>query len=163
MEIYILRHGIAEDGRPGAPDSSRQLTEEGRVKTSRVIAAAKQAGVSFSLILSSPFDRAVQTSEAAAKASGYKGEILKTRALTPEASPEAIWSEVREYRDEPSILLASHEPLVSNLVGYLLGAPALRIEMKKSVLVRIDFGAWGQSPRGTLRWMITPALAEGSR
>ena len=28
MELYLLRHGIAEDGRPGSPDSARELTGE---------------------------------------------------------------------------------------------------------------------------------------
>jgi len=32
MEIYLLRHGIAEDGRPGLKDADRALTPDGREK-----------------------------------------------------------------------------------------------------------------------------------
>ena len=32
MEIYLLRHGIAENHSPTGRDSDRSLTEEGRAK-----------------------------------------------------------------------------------------------------------------------------------
>ena len=44
MQIYLLRHGIAEDGKPGRPDSERALTEEGREKLRRVLKRARSAG-----------------------------------------------------------------------------------------------------------------------
>jgi phosphohistidine phosphatase SixA len=34
MQIYLLRHGIAEDAKPGQPDAERPLTDEGRDKLS---------------------------------------------------------------------------------------------------------------------------------
>jgi phosphohistidine phosphatase SixA len=37
MQIYLLRHGIAEDAKPGHPDSERPLTDEGRDKLRRVL------------------------------------------------------------------------------------------------------------------------------
>lgn len=37
MEIYILRHGIAEDAGAGVPDSERALTDAGREKLRRVL------------------------------------------------------------------------------------------------------------------------------
>jgi phosphohistidine phosphatase SixA len=63
------------------------------------------------------------------------------------------------HRAEPSILLASHEPLCSQLTGYLLGCPALRLDFKKAMLVRIDFDSFQAAPHGTLRWILTFPLA----
>ena len=37
--------------------------------------------------------------------------------LTPDSSPPDVWTEIRAHRDEPSILLAGHEPLFSATVG----------------------------------------------
>ena len=37
MQIYLLRHGIAENALPGQPDSERALTAEGREKLRRVL------------------------------------------------------------------------------------------------------------------------------
>src|SRR5262249_1561358 len=108
--------GIAEDGKPGRPDSERALTGEGRQKAADVVRSARRAGVSPSLIVSSPYKRAVETAEIAVEGFGYKGELVQTAALVPHGSPEAVWSELREYRDETAVLLAGHEPLLSHLV-----------------------------------------------
>jgi phosphohistidine phosphatase len=159
MELYVFRHGIAHDGKPGSPDSARELTDEGRRKTASVAKAARRSGADPSLILSSPYVRALQTARIAAEECGYKGEILQTRALVPENNPEAVWNEVREHRGESAILMAGHEPLLSQVVAYLLASPSLRVEMKKAAMVRIDIDGFRTAPHGVLRWMITPALA----
>lgn len=158
MEIYLFRHGIAEDAKPGRPDAERALTEEGKTKVAEVIRTARRAGVEPSLIVSSPYKRAIETARIAADGFGYEGDIVKTDALVPHGSPEKVWTELREYREESAILLAGHEPLMSQIVTYLLAAPGLRVEMKKAALVRIDVESVGPRPHGTLRWMVTPKL-----
>ena len=155
----MFRHGIAEDAEPGRPDADRALTDEGRKKIAEVVKAARRAGLQPSLIISSPYLRAIQTARVTVEDLGYKGEVVRTEALVPHGSPEAVWSELRGYRAESAILLAGHEPLLSRLVAYLLAAPGLRVEMKKAAMVRIDVESFGPAPHGTLRWMITPKLA----
>jgi phosphohistidine phosphatase len=157
MELYLLRHGIAEDN--AATDADRQLTEEGRQKLRRVLKRAASAGVSPSLILSSPYKRAIETAEIAAAELDYKGKILRVGSLTPDSSPPSVWSEIREHRDQPSILLAGHEPLFSSTVAYLLGSTQEMIDFRKAALVRIDIRGFSASPQGVLQWMLTPKLA----
>ena len=41
MEIYILRHGIAEEAAPGMKDSDRALTSEGAAKLETVLRRAR--------------------------------------------------------------------------------------------------------------------------
>ena len=159
MEIYLLRHGIAEDAAPGQPDPERALTPEGRDKLRKVFKWARQAEVAPSLILTSPYRRARETAEVAAQALAYEGPLIQTRSLVPEASPYDLWTEIRSHRGERAILLASHEPLMSSTAAFLLGAPALQLDMKKAALVRIDCDRLGGDPRGVLKWMLTPALA----
>jgi len=158
MELYLLRHGHAEDAKPGRPDAERALTDEGKKKVADVIKAARRAGVEPSLIVSSPYKRAIETARVAVEGFGYKGEIVRTEALVPHGSTEKVWVELRDYSEEPAILLAGHEPLLSQLVIYLLAAPGLRVEMKKAALVRIDVESLGPRPHGVLRWMLTPKL-----
>jgi len=158
MELYLLRHGAAEDGRPGTSDSARQLTDEGREKTASVLQAARRAGVNPSLILSSPYIRAKQTADIAAKELQYKGQVELIESLTPHGTEERVWADIRDYSEEPSVLLAGHEPLLSILAAYLLNAPSLRVDMKKSALIRIDCPTLGAVPYGVLRWMLVPKL-----
>src|SRR4051812_37057251 len=119
MEIYLFRHGIAEDAPAGRSDSSRALTHEGRERTAAAVKMAKNAGVMPSLIASSPYMRAMQTAEIAQKEFGWKGEILPLSSLVPHGTPEAVWSDIRALRNEEAVLLAGHEPLMANLAAYL--------------------------------------------
>jgi phosphohistidine phosphatase len=158
MELYLFRHGIAEDAPQGRSDSSRALTDEGRERSAAVVKMARGAGVAPSLIASSPYVRAVQTAEVAAKEFGYSGELVRLPSLVPHGTPEAVWSDIRDLRDESAVLLAGHEPLMGHLAAYLLNAPSLQVDMKKSAMLRIDLATLGASPRGVLRWMIVPKL-----
>ena len=160
MEIYILRHGIAEDEKPGTPDPRRALTKEGREKLESVLKRAADAGVKPTAILTSPYLRAVQTAEIAARILKHEADAIRTDSLVPGSSPEAIWNDIRAHRTEEQLLLAGHEPLLSHLTTYLLNAPSLRVEFKKGALVRIDVEGFRGDPHGVLKWMLTPKLAK---
>jgi len=159
MEIYILRHGIAEDAPAGQPDSERALTSDGRKKLRGVLRTAASAGVAPSLILTSPFKRALQTAQLAAEILEYKGELLRTKTLEPNSSPKAVWDEIRVHKDEARILLAGHEPLFSRLTAYLLGTPDLQVDFKKGAMACIELDRFPAEPHGVLRWMLTSKLA----
>ncbi len=159
MELYLLRHGIAEERAASGHDADRALTDDGRKKLRHVLSRARKASVTPTLILSSPLKRAFETAEIAAKELGYSSEISITNSLTPDSSPHRVWTEIRAHRDEPSILLAGHEPLFSATVAWFLGSPRSMVDFKKAALVRIDFESLGPEPRGVLQWMITPKLS----
>jgi len=159
MEIYLLRHGIAEDGKPAMRDADRALTEDGREKLKRVLKRAKAAGVQPDVILSSPYRRAIETAQVAVSVLSHRGKIIETRALVPNAAPHEIWEELRSRQTESSILLASHEPLMSSTLAFLLANPALLVDMKKAALARVDCDRFGPQPHCVLKWLLTPALA----
>jgi len=159
MELYLLRHGIAEDKSASGRDADRALTDEGRHKLHRVLKRAASAEVSPSLILSSPYKRAIETAEIAAEELGYKGDIQRVGSLTPDSSPPSVWSEIREHRNESAILLAGHEPLFSATVAFLLGSTEAMVDFRKAALMRIDIHSFGARPQGVLQWMLTPKLA----
>lgn len=160
MQIYLLRHGIAEDAAPGQADSDRALTGEGRDKLRRVLKRARAGGVAPGLILSSPYRRALETAEIAASVLEYTGKVVRTRALVPDSSPQAVWDELRDYKDEAAILLASHEPLMSSLAAFLLQSPTLAVDVKKGALLRLDCPRVSTQPHCMLKWMLVPAVAE---
>ncbi|MBV9759597.1 MAG: phosphohistidine phosphatase SixA [Acidobacteriaceae bacterium] len=159
MELYLLRHGVAEKDRPGLRDAERALTEEGRRKLREVLKTASETRVNPSLILTSPLKRAAQTAEVAKQVLGYKNEILRTKALLPGGSVEQVWDEVRAHRDEPSLMLVGHNPLFAELSGYLLGSADMQVEFKKGALLRVDFEEFRARPKGTLRWYLTAKMA----
>jgi phosphohistidine phosphatase len=163
VDIYLLRHAIAEEG-PPAKDSERPITGEGRRKLRAVLETAyNNAAVSPVLIVTSPYRRAVQTAELAAEVFEYGGDILRTKTLLPGASPPDVWEEIRLHKDVDSILLSGHDPLFTSLAGYLLGCPSLQIDFKKATLVRIFIDRFTAEPRGVLKWMLTAKLCREGR
>ncbi len=154
-----MRHGIAEEGHPGQPDSERALTPEGIKKLRQSLKLARDAGVAPTLILTSPYRRALETADLAREILGCEEELVKTNVLIPSARPEAVWDELKLYRSEPQVLLAGHDPLFSNLTGYLLHCPSLLIDFKKGAMVCVELERFSGEPRGVLKWMLAPRLA----
>jgi phosphohistidine phosphatase len=159
MQVYLLRHGIAEDGQAGGSDADRALTDEGRRKLREILITASKADVQPSLILTSPLKRALQTAEIAKQVLRYKNELVPSKALSPGSSVEQVWDEIRAHRNESSVMLVGHNPQFENLAGYLLGCPSIQIDFKKGAILRIDFDNISSHPRGVLRWYLTARLA----
>ncbi len=159
MQLYLLRHGIAEEDRNGLNDADRRLTAEGRRKLRQILDTASDADVRPTLILTSPLKRTVETAEIAQEVFAYKGELVRSEALLPSARVEEVWEEIRTRRKEAAVLLVGHNPLFSVLPGYLLGAPDLQVDAKKGSILRIDFESFSAQPKGVLRWFLIPKLA----
>ena len=160
MEIYLLRHGEAEESLR-IPDAERSLTSAGRRKLGDVLLRARQGGAAPALILSSPLRRAMETAELAAGILGTRESVQKSNALIPEAAPAEVWGEIRVHRDAERLLLTGHEPLLSQAAAYLIGAPSAQIEMRKGSLARIDVDPFSPEPRGVLLWLLTAELSAG--
>ena len=157
MDIYLLRHGIAESH--AASDAERDLTAEGRKKVREVMAVARRAVDHPVVIVSSPYRRAMATARIAAEVLDYSDPIQESRALVPEGDVRAVWDEVRLQPGRKSLMLVGHQPMFSSLGAYLLGMPDLYIDFKKGALLAIEMPAVGPQPRGILKWMLTARLA----
>jgi len=163
MIVNIVRHAIAEDRGKGLDDANRALTDEGRARVLPVLKLAAATGMAPDAILSSPLVRAMQTATIAAKVLKWKGDILQTTGLSPDATPEQTWEELRTHANRSEIVVVGHEPHLSRLAAYLLGSPELKVELKKGGIVRIRIDRLSGSPRGVLEWMLAPRLASGQR
>lgn len=156
MILYVLRHAIAEEPRPGQSDSTRQLTETGRSRCRRVLAHAKRVKVLPQNILTSPYDRAAQTAEIAKAELGFGRELITSNALLPFVSVQDLWNVIRDYAVGGDVMVVGHNPQLSMLVVWLLGGRADALWLKKSGLVALDIGGAGPHPRAELSWLLTP-------
>lgn len=116
MRIWVLRHGEAEC--ETHRDSERALTAHGSDD-------AKAAGIFLSAvapaslqICASPYKRAQQTAHAAAQALPQQ-HITTVDWLTPDTDPQIVLRAL-EQLPRNDILLVSHQPLVSALLGVLM-------------------------------------------
>jgi phosphohistidine phosphatase len=152
MRVTLIRHGEAGDDAPR--DELRSLTLRGRGAVVRVARALRRRGGDFTVVVSSPLVRAVQTAELVAAGVGYDGRILVSEAVLPEARVSQAVALLTSLADEDSVAVVAHEPILSSLAGALLGDgrfPALR----KGEAVRVRLPG-GPAKPGDLRWRIDP-------
>jgi phosphohistidine phosphatase len=157
MRLYILRHAIAEPRRPNLADSKRCLTDEGLKELQEAVRGLRELGVRPDVIVASPYKRAWDTALVAARLLRRR-KPLEVQALKPDGTPPRIWAEMKPHASAKSVMVVGHEPLLSEFAGFLLNAPQLSINLKKSGLIRIDLSALrAERPAGVLRWVLTPA------
>jgi len=80
--LLLLRHGIAEERRPGLPDHGRALTAAGRRRTEAVLEKLVALGLGVERLIASPLLRARQTAEIAV-AAGLAPALELATALEP--------------------------------------------------------------------------------
>jgi len=164
MNLYLLRHGIAAE--PGVagyePDSERPLTAKGENRLRDAARAIKVLGLSFDLILSSPFLRAKQTAGIIAKSLKLRKKLAFSEDLTPAGNPRLLIQQLNQFRPEPkNILLVGHEPYLGKLVALLAaGNTSLEIDFKKGGLCKLEaeFLLYGRCAK--LVWLLTPRQLE---
>jgi len=158
IEVYILRHAVAKsrDEWRGDDDSQRPLTRKGEKEMWRIAKAMKKLGLSFDLILSSPFVRARRTAEIVCDVFKAPGELKLTPALGAEANPERFLKQIpKMIRSARQILLVGHEPFLSELVALLLiREPRPLIKLSKGGLCKVTIASM-RSPQPVLEWLLT--------
>ena len=158
LELYLIRHGIAEDrGEDWPDDSKRPLTSEGLTKLRKEARGLVALSVTFDHIITSPLVRTRQTADALAEVLKGKPPIATSDALAPAGTPAAVIQEIGRHARKPRIALVGHEPNLGELAAQLIGAKA-PLEFKKGGICRIDFDMLPPKGGGMLRWFLTPKM-----
>lgn len=161
MLIYLLRHGVAEDARPGVADHERALTDEGWQRLERSAPAWRRLVEPPSVILVSPLRRAQETAHVFAEAVRFRGERRTDKALVPDAPPSMVMSllEIEALSQTKSVALVGHEPHLGYLLGALLtGHHRQPIPLKKGMLVGVETETT-TSMVASLRFALSSKLA----
>ena len=152
MRVTLIRHAEAGDDAPR--DESRALTARGRADARRLGRALARRGVRFSLIVTSPLVRAVQTAEIVAAAIGYRGRMPATDLLVPEAAAARRGRVPRDRSaDETSVALVAHEPILSAVAAALTrkAAPPAAAQGRGAAH---PAARAGPTAAGALRWRV---------
>lgn len=164
MELYIVRHGIAIDREdPKSPaDPERYLTEEGIEKTKQVAKGVAALGVTADVLISSPYVRAMQTSEIFADALEYpKQKIRQSNALLPGAEPSLFFRELAKDKQSAVVFCFGHAPHVDGLIAAGVGVKHPITAMKKAGVALLELKRLSP-PSAQLLWLVTPKLLRRS-
>jgi phosphohistidine phosphatase len=160
MVISLLRHGIAvERGSPGSEeDSARPLTAKGEQRMRRIAEGMLALGLSYDLILSSPYVRARQTANVVSQVLKTPEGVHLSDTLMPEGNPRQLIEALhRDNHERQDILLVGHEPYLSRLTSTLLtGHSNLPVVMKKGGLCTLDVQTLRLGRCASLVSLLTP-------
>ena len=159
MRIYLMRHGLAIDrDDPDCPaEAERYLTPKGIERTRAVAAGLAEMGIRPSVLLSSPYVRAVQTGEIVCEALDIDAKNLHASdALKPEAKPARIAEELGRLTAE-EVICFGHAPHLDDFIAYAVRAAAPFTILKKAGVACLEVQRISP-PEGQLRWLLTPKL-----
>ncbi len=143
--LLLIRHGIAEDWRPGQPDMERALTEEGWARTRKAMKGLIALGHVPNRGISSPYRRAMETMACLKEASPVLFPVGVWEGLTPESDPTEAeaWLRIlmRGAGAEERIAFTSHQPFLADLIHRLSGQD-LEVKKASCTVVRFKEGAF---------------------
>jgi len=157
-KLLLIRHGLAEDPRPGRPDADRALTAQGWARTRLAMAGLVSRGYRPARGVSSPYRRAAETLRCLQEAvqGGFPVETWPGLEPDGHCGVAEAWLMGLLSGAPPgdTIALVSHEPFLSSLVLHLTGA---EVEMKKTACSVLSW----QDGRFALDAHLMPAELRG--
>jgi phosphohistidine phosphatase len=114
MQLFVIRHAVAEDAEPGRPDADRALTDTGKAKLRQAVRGLRALDVRFERVLTSPWKRAAQTAEQIASITS--GSVSPTELLTGPPTT-ALLAMIAERNETTAVV--GHEPWLGELAAWL--------------------------------------------
>lgn len=160
MELYLIRHGIAEERRPQIADEERALTKEGRQKTEKIAQRLKKLNLNFDFIFTSPLVRARQTAEILLAAQ-LGLQVEESHHLSPDGSLfdwVTQWLMQKDRAVMSRLALVGHEPCLGEWAEILAwGESKASLIVKKAGIIGVKIPDEG-SPigRSQIFWLTPP-------
>jgi len=160
MNLYLMRHAIASDSYGQVDDSMRSLTDKGREKLGKIAHNLNKLKIKFDVILVSPYLRTRQTAAIVAEVLDIQEKNVRlSQHLTPYGDADSLVNEIEALGDVENVLIVSHEPFLSQLIGvFVAGDVGMRVEMKKAAVCKLVVGKLTNSKCATLEWLLPPAI-----
>lgn len=154
MQLFVIRHAIAEDAAPGQDDASRDLTEDGVKKLKKVVRGMRELDLTFDRIVTSPWTRASSTARLLEPLCDEPPVVTDLLTQVPKSELLALLAEKAE-----TTAVVGHEPWLGELVAWLAFGDMRHgeaLQIKKAGVVWLEGSA---VPGGmTMRALIPPSL-----
>ncbi len=158
--LILVRHGEAEAQSIAGRDAARNLTRYGRDSLHRAATWLASSEPKPGRIIASPYLRAQQTAKIVATAFGMADVIETDERLTPHSNFRLLFDIIEEMADVDSLIMISHNPLVSLAAVALCSNGGMRLQYPPGAFCKIQLQR-SRQPAGILDWFVTPACFDG--
>jgi phosphohistidine phosphatase len=160
--LLLIRHAAAAERDPAQwpDDSQRPLTDKGRKVQAKVARFLRQNDLTPTLVLTSPWVRAMQTAEITVEGARIAGAPVPCEALADEPDLARLGECVGRQSPEAIVALVGHSPWMEELAALLLGSSerSVRVDYPKSGVMGLDVGDELRAGGAELRFFIRPKL-----
>lgn len=146
LQLYLIRHAIAEAESPTGRDADRPLSPKGAERFKLEAEGLQRLGVEFDALWTSPWARAQTTAKLLKPLSKTAPRVCEDLARPPKA---ALWKALGQAGVE-HVALVGHQPWLGELASLLASDssdPLMGMRIKKGGLVWLE----GQPQPGRMR------------
>jgi phosphohistidine phosphatase len=157
MNLYLIRHSIAENISLDKKDFDRELTLEGKEVIKKTSKAWKNYIEQLDVVLSSPLTRAVQTAEIISTHLQQNQNIIKDNNLgTGSRTSDII--ELLNSLEYENVAIVGHQPDLSNHINNFCGTGSFNLVFPPAALAKIEFDNSIKYGRGRLIYFVPPMV-----
>jgi phosphohistidine phosphatase len=161
MLVILNRHANAGTRDPAQwpDDRDRPLTDKGRKVERDVGRALRKLDLVPTLVLASPWTRAMQTAEVLIESARLDRPAVACEALAEDPDLIRLADYVGDQPDNAVVAMVGHSPWMEELAALLLGGStsSLRIDFPKSGVMGIDLAKLAPGD-GELRFFLRPKM-----
>ncbi len=158
MELYFIRHGIAQERDLAIQDEERSLTKVGQDKTKAVAKRLYELGLRFEIILTSPLARTHQTAEILLETQ-LSSQLQVSTELAPNGNIHSWlnWLAQQNYQPDRKLALVGHQPDLGEWASMLVWGEAKDgLILKKAGIIGLNLPTM-RSPIGNSQmFLLTP-------
>lgn len=161
MKLYVIRHAKAEEqsvwSKKNTTDDTRPLVEKGQ-KDARMMGEWLMSNdIAIEKIYASPLTRAQQTASLIADQLGID-KITTLELLRPEKSFSEFTQWISKQPESSRLAVVGHEPHLSGLISYLMGANGTVVLMRKGAVAELEAEGINTGWKFKLNWLVNPKI-----
>ena len=157
MNLYLIRHSIAENISYDKKDFDRELTEEGKFVIKKSSEAWKNYVGNVEVIFTSPLKRAIQTAEIISSTLQEIPNLIKDNNLAT-GSRTSDLIDLLNSLEYKNIMLVGHQPDLSQHINNFCGTGSFNLAFPPASLAKIEFDNSIKYGRGRLIYFVPPIV-----
>ena len=161
--LFLLRHAKSSWKDASVKDFDRPLNQRGLKAAPSVGKLMRKRKLQPDLVLSSPAERARQTTELVLAGAGLKVEVRHDERIY-EATVARLFEVVAQIEEDANVaMLVGHNPGLEELLEALTGA-ARSLSTAALACIELDIEKWNKVRAGTgrLEWLVKPKELKSS-
>lgn len=156
VDVILIRHATAERSSATGADRDRALSASGEREARTVATRVARIATKDTVVLASPYLRAMQTAQAIADA--LQCTVTQERLLGADHSLDEFFDAMRPYTDA-QLVVVGHMPTIGNAASAMIAEGIADLLIEPATMVGMNWRA-KKRMAATLCWLIPPTSSD---